>query len=215
MRGSYQTYVAGSEKPGRGRLIQHSMFVAYESFFRLGADLGQLTGAVHDAFLTAIGADPADAKWLTPGVPEDSLGAAHSGETSKSDGIAVPLSEQERHFIRAALIQWRSAATGFPLPISALGIAANWAEFDELVDRLRAAVAAQAPLSDLDWARTLFLTEIAWASDLVGTGAEFALVTSISDQDAVKLLRSIQRKIGGSYRGDLLFPNAGRPRPRL
>jgi hypothetical protein len=60
----------------------------------------------------------------------------------------------------------------------------------------------------------LFLTEISWASDVVGAGVEFALI-SHSDEEAVKLLRSIQRKISSSYRANLLFPNAGRPRPRF
>jgi hypothetical protein len=33
-----------------------------------------------------------------------------------------------------------------------------------------------------------------------------------SDEEAVKVLRSIQRKIHTSHRANLLFPNAGRPR---
>jgi hypothetical protein len=46
----YETYVAGSDQPGQGRLIQHSVFVDRDSFFRLGRDVGQLTGSVHGAF---------------------------------------------------------------------------------------------------------------------------------------------------------------------
>lgn len=68
-------------------------------------------------------------------------------------------------------------------------------------------------MSDLDWARALFLTEISWACDLVGAGVEFELVSPFTDEEAVKLLRSIQRKVSSSYRADLLFPDAGRPRP--
>jgi hypothetical protein len=126
--------------------------------------------------------------------------------------VAIALTPEEQHFVCSALIQWSSVATGSPLPIKALGIAEDWPQFDELVDRLRAAITAKEPLSDLDWARALFLAEVSWASNLVAAGLDFALVTSISDEEAVKLLRSIQRKISSRYRADLLFPNAGRPR---
>jgi hypothetical protein len=70
---------------------------------------------------------------------------------------------------------------------------------------------AEGSLSDLDWARMHFLTEVSWASDLVGAGVEFRY-NGIPDEEAVKLLRSIQRKISSRYHADLLFPGAGRPR---
>jgi hypothetical protein len=38
---------------------------------------------------------------------------------------------------------------------------------------------------------------------------EFALI-SHSDEDGIRLLRSIQRKISSSHRVELLFPGAGR-----
>jgi hypothetical protein len=112
-----------------------------------------------------------------------------------------------------ALSEWGGLASYKPLPITILGVS-DWAKFDPLTDRLATAITQHEPLSDLDWARALFLTEISWASDLVGAGVEFALVSN-SDEEAVKLLRSIQRKISSSSRADLLFPNAGRPRPWL
>jgi hypothetical protein len=55
-----------------------------------------------------------------------------------------------------------------------------------------------------DW-----LSSDSFASDLVGTGVEFALI-SHSDEDGIRLLRSIQRKISSSHRAELLFPGAGR-----
>ncbi|MBO0880358.1 MAG: hypothetical protein J2P17_08405 [Mycobacterium sp.] len=213
---SYQTYVAGSDQPGQGRLIQHCMFIDADCFFQLGTDTGQLTRAVHGAFRTAIGADPKDAKWVLPdAVLANHPSAAILSREPGNDGIdmvAIALTPEEQRFIYSALIQWSSVATGSPLPIKALGIAEDWPQFDELVDRLRAAIAGKEPLSDLDWARALFLTEVSWASNLVAAGLDFALVTSIPDEEAIKLLRSIQRKIGGYYRANLLFPNAGRPR---
>jgi hypothetical protein len=215
MYAQYETYVASSDQPGQGRLIQHSIFVDHGSFFRLGRDVGQLTGTVHDAFLTAIGADPADAKWVLPDAvlanhPRMAILSREPGDDG-IDMVAIRLTPDEQHFICTALIQWRSLATGFPLPIKALGLAEDWPQFDELVDRLRAAIAAKEPLSELDWARALFLTEISWASDLVGAGVEFRY-NGILDEEAIKLLRTIQRKISSRHHADLLFPGAGRPR---
>jgi hypothetical protein len=214
---SYETYVAGSDQPGQGRLIQHSVFVDYGSYFRLGRDVGQLTRAVHDAFRTAIGANLEDAKWFRPGTlaaeqPGVSTSIREPGNDDDTDTVAIPLTQEERYFISSALIQWSSVATGDPLPIKALGIAANWTEFDSLVSRLDATVTGQEPMSDLDWTLTLFLTEVAWASNVVAAGLDFALVTSIPDEKAVKLLRSIQWKLSRCNHADLLFPDAGRPR---
>ena len=66
------------------------------------------------------------------------------------------------------------------------------------------------PLSELDWARVLFLAECSWASSVVGAGLDFATVTGFSDDEAVNTLRGLQRKIGGIERAKLLFPKGGR-----
>jgi hypothetical protein len=88
----------------------------------------------------------------------------------------------------------------------------TWEEFGELTYRLQRAVENHEPLTDLDWARVMFLTEITWASSLVGSGLDFAIVTRFSDIEAVALLRGLQRKISGHNRAKLLFPNGGRTR---
>lgn len=68
------------------------------------------------------------------------------------------------------------------------------------------AIDTKVPLSDLDWARTLLLTEICWASDLLGAGIEFA--TNIRDEKAAPLLRSIPNKISSYDRFALLVEYA-------
>ena len=90
----------------------------------------------------------------------------------------------------------------------------TWEEFGALTVRLERAVTNGEPLTNLDWARVLFLTEITWASGLVGAGLDFATVTGFSDTEAVSLLRGLQRrrKLGGYDRATLLFPHGGRPR---
>lgn len=127
--------------------------------------------------------------------------------------IAVDLTEREREFIQQALQQCGWSASDAPFPFQVLGLS-TWEEFGELTYRLQCAVTDGKPLPDLDWARVLFLTEITWASGLVGAGLDFATVTGFSDVEAVSLLRGLQRrrKIGGYERGNLLFPNGGRTR---
>jgi len=127
-------------------------------------------------------------------------------------GADPPLTEQEPHFIGTALIQCRSAASNVPLPIHAFRFS-DWTEFDTELNRSRDAIARRGVLSDRDWGRALLLTEIAWCSDLIGTGTEFALVNGIPDDQAITLLRSIQRKISNSERAALVFPSGGRPNP--
>lgn len=131
---------------------------------------------------------------------------------TESSLITIDLTERERLFISRALYEWQGPAAWKPLPIDALGLA-DWDDFDQLVLRLSDTVQHGAPLSELDWARALFLTEISWASSLVGSGLDFSTVTDFDDIEAITLLRSIQRKISSRRRADLLFPGRGRPRP--
>jgi hypothetical protein len=133
--------------------------------------------------------------------------------TDSSELVAVELTERERKFIQHALYQWQFSATSQPFPFQALGLSSTWDEFDELTGRLSYAIIGSEALTDLDWARVLYLVESSWASDLVGAGLDFATVTGFSDTEAVGLLRGLQRKIGGIKRAKLLFPNGGRTLP--
>ncbi|MEK0746255.1 hypothetical protein OSI95_23960 [Mycobacterium ulcerans] len=67
-------------------------------------------------------------------------------------------------------------------------------------------------MTDLDWARVLLLSEVTFASSLIGAGQDFEIGTRFSDAGAMGLLRGLQRKIGGYERAKLLFPNGGRIR---
>ncbi|MBO0853137.1 MAG: hypothetical protein J2P18_05145 [Nocardia sp.] len=61
--------------------------------------------------------------------------------------------------------------------------------------RITSELVAGQQLTPLDWARALLATEINFSSDVLGAGAEWATVTGISDETAIQLLRSIQRKL--------------------
>jgi hypothetical protein len=136
-----------------------------------------------------------------------------SSMTSSSELVSVDLTDRERKFIEQALQQWGWSASSAPFPFQVLGLS-TWEQFGELTVRLQRAVENGDPLSNLDWARVLFITEITWASGLVGAGLDFATVTGFSDAEAITLLRGLQRrrKIGGYDRAKLLFPDGGRTR---
>lgn len=129
-----------------------------------------------------------------------------------NDLIEFDLTDRERTFICDALYEWRGAAGSAPLPIDALGLG-SWNEFDALTDHLRDSILRKDSMTELDWTRALFLAEITWASSLVGAGPDFETVTGFSDEEAVRVLRSIQRKIATASRANLLFPGRQRPRP--
>jgi hypothetical protein len=131
--------------------------------------------------------------------------------TDFSGLVAVELTEDERDFIQQTLEQWALSAASKPFPFQVLGLS-TWEEFGNLTGRLEHAVTDGEPLTDLDWARVLFLTEITWASNIIGSGLDFAIVTRFSDTEAVGLLRGLQRKISSYKRAKLLFPNGGRTR---
>ena len=126
------------------------------------------------------------------------------------DAVAIELTDDERYFMGWALGHWGGAASDAPLPVGLVGVS-DWEEFDALTDRLATAVKAGGPLSDLDWARALLLTEISFGSDLVGAGVEFEMACRFADRDGLTLLRSLQRKIASRRRAALLFPGAARP----
>jgi hypothetical protein len=129
--------------------------------------------------------------------------------TDSSDLVAIELTADERDFIQQTLEQWALSAASTPFPYQALGMS-TWDEFLTLTGRLEHAVVAGKPLTDLDWTRVLFLTEVTWASNLVGSGLDFAIVTRFSDSEAIGLLRGLQRKISTHPRAKLLFPEGGR-----
>lgn len=131
--------------------------------------------------------------------------------TNSSELVAVDLTGDERDFIRQTLDEWRRSAAGKPFPFQVLGLS-TWEQFGELIVRLERAVTDREPLTDLDWARALLLSEVTFASSLIGAGLDFEIGTRFSDAEAMGLLRGLQRKIGGYERAKLLFPNGGRIR---
>jgi hypothetical protein len=111
--------------------------------------------------------------------------------------INIDLTDDERDPLFHGLNEYGGSIHYKPILTRALGLP-DRASFDALLDRLRRAIARKEPLSKLDWARAVFLTEVSWASNLVGSGLDFR--SNFHDDEAAPLMRSIQRKIGQCVR---------------
>jgi hypothetical protein len=131
--------------------------------------------------------------------------------SSPTELVAIELTDDERDFVEQTLEQWSSSAASRPFPFQVLGLS-TWEEFGALTYRLERAAVDGAALTDLDWARLLFLTEVTFASALIGSGTRFTAMTRFSDAQAINVLRGLQRKISNHHRATLLFPDGGRTR---
>ena len=108
------------------------------------------------------------------------------------DLAGVDLNEDERRLLLAGLLEYGGPAKGAGVLAPLVG-AESINAFFELTDRLTASIERSEPLSGLDWARALLLTEICWASDILGAASEFS--SNLPDDRALTALRSLQRKI--------------------
>ena len=81
----------------------------------------------------------------------------------------------------------------------------NEHEWFRLINRLASAIDNKEPLSDLDWARVMFLTDISFGSTLVGSGLRFGRA---ADEYWFAILRSLQGKVSSRERFLLLVQNA-------
>jgi hypothetical protein len=108
--------------------------------------------------------------------------------------IGVDLTDEERELLARGVIEWGGPARCTEELARAMGFASVADLFlrsDELIDAIR----SKAPLTPRDWTRVLLLTEIVFASDVVGSGRDWPTTTGLSDAESLLLLRSVQRKI--------------------
>ncbi|MER7770572.1 hypothetical protein [Kitasatospora sp. NPDC096140] len=104
------------------------------------------------------------------------------------------LAEGEVRLLRRALVEW-----GGPARCSdQLAFGMGFADARDLLDQcgvLRDALGGDAPLEPVEWARILLAAEIVFVSDLVGSGVEWRTTTGLGDEDTLRALRTIQRKL--------------------
>jgi hypothetical protein len=113
--------------------------------------------------------------------------------------IAIDLTDDERGVLRAGLVEWGGPARVTQDLARAMGFL-DQADLFRQCDRIITELEADRPLLAFDWARTVLATEIVFASDLVGSGVEWSITTGLSDEDTVRTLRGLQRKLPGPVR---------------
>ncbi len=94
----------------------------------------------------------------------------------------------------AGLIEWGGPARC----TNEMAVAIGFRDVADLLDtgyRIADQIKACRALTQLDWVRALLATEVAFASDVMGSGREWSITTGLSDEDTVRHLRSMQRKI--------------------
>ena len=110
------------------------------------------------------------------------------------DLIDVPLTDEERFFLQRGLGEWGGPAKCADALALAMGFH-DVATLYEEGQRLKERIGRHEPLSRRDWTCCLLATEIVFASDVVGSGWDWCSTTGLSDEESIRLLRSLQRKI--------------------
>jgi hypothetical protein len=113
---------------------------------------------------------------------------------SINDALDVPLGDDERHVLWAGLVEWGGPARCTEEMAVAMGFK-NVADLLDTGYRIADAIKAKQSLSQLDWVRALLATEVVFASDVMGSGGDWSITTGVSDEDTIRHLRSLQRKI--------------------
>jgi hypothetical protein len=117
---------------------------------------------------------------------------------SRPDAVAVDLTPDERSLLSQGLNEWGGPAT----PTDALARVMGFAGTEDLLSgegrSLQEALAHGEPLAGAQWRKALLATEIVFASDLVGSGVDWASATGLTDEETIKLLRMVQRKVASA-----------------
>jgi hypothetical protein len=116
-----------------------------------------------------------------------------------SHTVAVQLSEEEKALLIGGLNEWGGPAR----PTDALARAMGYegvAGLHAEARRVAALLEAGEPLTAADWARALISTEIAFASNYYGSGSDWSITTGLDDEESIRRLRKVQRKLVGVAR---------------
>ena len=104
------------------------------------------------------------------------------------------VTESEVALLSRALLEWGGPARCSDRLAAGMGFA-DERDLLRQCQRLRNALAQDAPLGAADWARTLLATEIVFVSDLAGSDVEWRTTTGRDDETTIRTLRVIQRKL--------------------
>ncbi|MFD4958927.1 hypothetical protein [Microbacterium sp. NPDC058389] len=114
---------------------------------------------------------------------------------SESDDVVdVSLSDDERFLLDRGLVEWSGPARSS----EAMAIAIGFSSVEELITeghRIADALANKRPLTRNDWTRALLATEVVFASDVLGSGHDWATTTGLDDASTLALLRAVQLRL--------------------
>jgi hypothetical protein len=127
--------------------------------------------------------------------------------------VSIDLADHERTMMVLGLNEYFGLAQQGPELLSPVVGQSTADGFLTYQMHLLEAIKMAEPLTDLDWARALFLTEASFGSELVGAGFEWDIGQS-GDDTNIPALRSLQRKIGTAERSRLLQSNVAYPPPQ-
>jgi hypothetical protein len=127
---------------------------------------------------------------------------------TEAELVAIELNDEERELLVLALNEYAGTAQHTYKLLSPVFGQSSKHEWYQLTTRLKEAIRNKEPLSDLDWARAMFLTDISFGSTLVGSGLRFGRA---ADEYWFEILRSLQGKVSTYPRFLLLLQNASYP----
>lgn len=113
------------------------------------------------------------------------------------DLVHVDLTSDEVVLLAGALVDWGGPAH----PTEALARALGFAGLRDLGtegNRIAQDIRHGRPLTPLDWTRALLSAEICFGSDLLGTGSEWDCIHGGNDEDWLRTLRGLARKLPAS-----------------
>ena len=136
-------------------------------------------------------------KWVKLDTDQDDDGPTPNPPVDGDREVAVHLSDDERHMLVTGLNDWGGPAHG----TDSLAVAMGFAGLQDLhreTSRILARIQAGQPLTIRDWSRTLFATELIFASELLGTGSEWTVIQGGDDGEWMRVLRGLQAKLPAS-----------------
>lgn len=108
--------------------------------------------------------------------------------------IDVELTRIERRVLSRGLIEWDGPAHCTESMARAMGIV-SVDDLSHAGRHMADDLDAGRPLSRRDWTRALLATEIAFASDVLGSGIEWSTTTDLDDATTLRTLRQLKPQL--------------------
>jgi hypothetical protein len=112
-------------------------------------------------------------------------------------GAEMNLSFEERELLRRGLLEWGGPAADCT---EKMAVAIGFRDVADLLSeghRIADDLLAGRSLTTSDWRRALLATEVVFVSDVLGSGIDWSITTGLKDDETIRMLRSVQRKLGG------------------